>query len=328
MRIAVMAAGAVGGYFGGRLAASGADVHFIARGRHLEVLRRDGLRIESPLGDLHLAEVQADDNPAAIGPVDVVLFAVKLWDSEAAATTCRPLIGPETAVITLQNGIGNAARIASVIGVDHAVGGAAYIASVLAEPGLVRHGSGFARLMFGETDGSESLRLGAFLDACGAAGFDATLSRDVERDLWEKFVFLVGLSGITGLTREPIGPSLDDPDRRAFFHDLMKEVVAVGRADGVALDPDFADDRIFHAGQRGGLCRAQAIRGGGRRRIMNQAISNSTRYSHRLGGRAARVYARSNNTTPATVMPTPIAVQRFMLAAPSINRPNAMVANG
>ena len=247
MRIAVMAAGAVGGYFGGRLAASGADVHFIARGRHLEVLRRDGLRIESPLGDLHLAEVQADDNPAAIGPVDVVLFAVKLWDSEAAATTCRPLIGPETAVITLQNGIGNAARIASVIGMDHAVGGAAYIASVLAEPGLVRHGSGFARLMFGETDGSESLRLGAFLDACGAAGFDATLSRDVERDLWEKFVFLVGLSGITGLTREPIGPSLDDPDRRAFFHDLMKEVVAVGRADGVALDPDFADDRIAFA---------------------------------------------------------------------------------
>ena len=115
-----MAAGAVGGYFGGRLAASGADVHFIARGRHLEALRRDGLRIESPLGDLHLAEVRADEDPAAIGPVDVVLFAVKLWDSEAAAATCRPMIGPETAVITLQNGIGNAARIASVIGAAHA----------------------------------------------------------------------------------------------------------------------------------------------------------------------------------------------------------------
>ncbi len=243
-----MAAGAVGGYFGGRLAASGADVHFIARGRHLEALRRDGLRIESPLGDLHLAEVQAEDSPAAIGPVDVVLFAVKLWDSEPAAAACRPLIGPETAVITLQNGIGSAARIASVIGAAHAVGGAAYIASVLAEPGLVRHGSGFARLMFGEADGSESPRLVAFLDACGAAGFDATLSRDVERDLWEKFVFLVGLSGITGLTREPIGPSLDDPVRRALFHDLMKEVVAVGRADGVALDPNFADDRLAFAG--------------------------------------------------------------------------------
>ena len=242
-----MAAGAVGGYFGGRLAASGNDVHFIARGRHLEVLRRDGLRIESPLGDLHLADVQAVDSPGAIGPVDVVLFAVKLWDNEAAAATCRPLIGAQTAVITLQNGIGGAARIAPVIGAGHAVGGAAYIASVLAEPGLVRHGGKFARLVFGETDGGESPRLAAFLDACGAAGFDATLSRDIERDQWEKFVFLAGLSGITGLTREPIGPSLDDPDRRAFFHDLMKEVVAVGRAEGVALDPEFADDRLAFA---------------------------------------------------------------------------------
>lgn len=247
MKVAVMAAGAVGGYFGGRLAASGTEVHFIARGRNLDVLRRDGLRIESPLGDLHLAKIRADDNPAAIGPVDVVLFAVKLWDSEIAATTCRPLIGPETAVITLQNGIGSAVRVMSVVGAGHAVGGAAYIASELAEPGLVRHGSEFARLMFGEADGSESQRLVAFLDACGAAGFDATLSQNVERELWEKFVFLVGLSGITGLTREPIGPSLDDPDRRAFFHDLMKEVVAVGRAEGVALDPGFADDRLDFA---------------------------------------------------------------------------------
>ena len=242
-----MAAGAVGGYFGGRLAGSGNDVHFIARGCHLEALRRHGLRIESPLGDLHLADVQAVDSPAAIGPVDVVLFAVKLWDSEAAADSCRPLIGPATAVITLQNGIGGAARIAPVIGAEHAIGGAAYIASVLAEPGLVRHGGEIARLVFGETDGGESPRLSAFLDACGMAGFDATLSRDIERDQWEKLVFLAGLSGITGLTREPIGPSLDDADRRAFFHDLMKEVVAVGRAEGVALDPEFADDRLSFA---------------------------------------------------------------------------------
>ncbi len=189
----------------------------------------------------------------------MVLFAVKLWDSESAAAACRPLIGPETAVITLQNGIGNAARIASVIGAAHAVGGAAYISSVLAEPGLVRHGSGFARLLFGEADGGESPRLGAFLDACGVAGFDATLSRDIERDQWEKFVFLVGLTGITGLTREPIGPSLGDPDRRALFHDLMKEVVAVGRADGVALDPDFADDRLAFAETVPAIMRASLL---------------------------------------------------------------------
>ncbi len=247
MKIAVMAAGAVGGYFGGRLADAGADVRFIARGRHLDVLRRDGLRIESPLGDLHLADAQAHEDPAEIGPVDIVLFAVKLWSSEHAAAQCRPLIGPDTAVITLQNGIGSAERIAPVAGAAHAVGGAAYIASVLAEPGLVRHGSEFARLLFGEADGSESPRLGAFLESCDAAGIDATLSTDIERDQWEKFVFLVGLSGITGLTREPIGPSLIDPDRRALFHDLRKEVVAVGRAAGVALDPGFADDRLAFA---------------------------------------------------------------------------------
>lgn len=242
-----MAAGAVGGYFGARLAGAGAEVHFIARGAHLDALRRDGLRIDSPLGDLHLAEVRAHSDPAAIGPVDVVLFAVKLWDSAAAAASCRPLIGDGTAVIALQNGIGGAARIAPVVGPAHAVGGAAYIASVLAEPGLIRHGSQFARLVFGETDGSESPRLTAFREACDAAGIETTLSTDIERDQWEKFVFLVGLSGITGLTREPIGPSLDDPDRRAFFHDLMKEVVAVGRADGVGLDPAFADDRLAFA---------------------------------------------------------------------------------
>ena len=247
MKVAVMAAGAVGGYFGGRLAASGIEVHFIARGRNLDVLRKNGLRIESPLGNLHLSEVQATDNPDAIGPVDVVLFAVKLWDSEIAAVTCHPLIGPETVVITLQNGIGSTALVVSVLGAGHAVGGAAYIASVLAEPGLVRHSSEFARLIFGEVDGNEHPRLIAFHDACRAAGLDTTLSRNVERDLWEKFVFLVGLSGITGLTREPIGRSLVDSDRRSFFHNLMKEAVAVGRAEGVALDPDFADNRLAFA---------------------------------------------------------------------------------
>ena len=127
MKVAILGAGAVGGYFGGRLAASGIEVHFIARGRNLDVLQQNGLRIESPLGNLHLSEVQATDNPAAIGQVDVVLFAVKLWDSEIAAVTCHPMIGPETAVITLQNGIGSTALIVSVLGAGHAVGGAASV---------------------------------------------------------------------------------------------------------------------------------------------------------------------------------------------------------
>ena len=247
MRIAAMAAGAVGGYFGGRLAAAGHDVFLIARGAQIAALSADGLRIQSTLGDLHLPKVNATSDPAEVGPVDVVLFAVKLWDTEAAAEMARPLVGPSTRVITLQNGVDSVERVAPILGADKVVGGIAYIASVTSAPGVVTHTSQFAQMRCGRIDGADDSRLAAFARAAQAAGIDIALSDSINVDRWKKFVFLVGLSAATGATRNPLGPILADPDTRAFFHQLMQEVVAVGRANGVALPADFADDRMRFA---------------------------------------------------------------------------------
>jgi 2-dehydropantoate 2-reductase len=247
MRIAVMAAGAVGGYFGARLAAAGHDVTFIARGAHLAAIREHGLKIESVLGDLHLKEAQATSDPAGVGAVDIVLFAVKLWDTEIAAEAARPLVGPATRVITLQNGVDSVERMAPIIGNDRVVGGTAHIATVVPVPGTIRHTSPFARMRCGRIDGRDDAQLSAFADAAHGAGIDITVSSKINLDRWQKFVFLVGLSGITAATRKPLGAVLADEDTRAWFVDLMREVVAVGRAKGVALAPEFLEDQIKFA---------------------------------------------------------------------------------
>jgi 2-dehydropantoate 2-reductase len=244
MRIAVMAAGALGGYFGARMAAAGHDVIFIARGANLGAIRTSGLRIESVLGNLHLSKVNVTNNPAEAGPVDIVLFAVKLWDSAKAAEQSLPLLGPGTRVIPLQNGVDSAERIAPILGAEHVVAGSAYIATVLSAPGVITHTSKFARMVCGRTDGKPDPQLKAFTDAAGAASIDITLSDAIDRERWQKFVFLVGLSGATATTRQPLGPILADPDTRALFLDLMRETVAVGRARGVPIPADFADDRL------------------------------------------------------------------------------------
>jgi 2-dehydropantoate 2-reductase len=247
MRIGVMAAGAVGGYFGGRLAAAGHDVVFFARGRNLEALRRNGLKIESVKGDLHLPQVTATDDPKTVAPVDIVLFAVKLWDTEAAGELIRPIVGPDTRVITLQNGVDSVERLAPILGQDNVVGGMAYIASVMSAPGVVSHTSEFAQMRCGRIDGKPDARLAAFADAAKKAGVDIALTDTVDADRWKKFVFLVGLSGMTGATREPLGKILADVDTRTMFQAVMQEVVTVGRAKGVALPADFAEDRMKFA---------------------------------------------------------------------------------
>src|SRR5512145_3084850 len=244
MRIAVMATGAVGGYFGARMAAAGHDVYFIARGANLNAVRTKGLKVESVLGDLLLPTPNVTDDPANIGPVDIVLFAVKLWDTEEAARQALPLIGLHTRVIPLQNGIDGPDRIASILGADHVAPGSAYIATVMSAPGVVTHTSRFARMVVGRSDGKLDAPLKAFTDAAAGAGIDITLSETIDRERWQKFVFLVGLSGATATTRMPLGPILHDADTRAFFHDLMREVVTVGRAKGVPIPQDFADDRL------------------------------------------------------------------------------------
>jgi len=247
MRIAVMAAGALGGYFGARMAAAGHNVSFIARGSNLEAIRKYGLKLESVLGNLHLPEPNVTDDPAAVGPVDIVLFAVKLWDSEKAARLSLPLVGPHTRVIPLQNGVDSAERIAPILGADNVVAGSAYIATVLSAPGVVTHTSQFARMVCGRTDGRPDGCLEAFADAARVAGIDISVSDTIDRERWQKFVFLVGLSGATATTRQPLGPILADPDTRAFFYALMNEVVAVARAKGVPISENFAEDRMKFA---------------------------------------------------------------------------------
>jgi len=240
MRIAVVGAGGVGGYFGGRLAAAGADVHFLARGAHLEALRADGLRIESPKGNAHIPRVNATADPSAIGACDVVLFCVKLYDVESALASLRPLVGPDTIVLPFQNGVDSVALLTRAIGAAHTGGGTTYITSVIAEPGLVRH-TVMDSLIFGETDGRRSPRLERFLDACAPAGFHATLSDHIAVDIWTKFVRLSVFSGMTAVTRCSIGPIVSDPDLFAMLKDALVEARNVAIAKGVAVSQSVAD---------------------------------------------------------------------------------------
>jgi len=233
-RIAILGSGGVGGYFGGRLAAAGSDVIFIARGAHLEALRAKGLRLESPKGDLHLPRVTATDDPAAVGPVDVVLFTVKLYDTESATRLLPPLIGPNTVVVSLQNGVDSVEILAGAVGRPHVAGGVAYVAAVISEPGTIRH-TAMDQLIFGELDGTKTPRLEALLDACRAAGFQATLSDHIDVDIWSKFVRLSAFSGMTAVTRAPIGPLRDDPDLFAMIQAAYLEGMAVAHKKGVGL---------------------------------------------------------------------------------------------
>ncbi|MDO8878805.1 MAG: 2-dehydropantoate 2-reductase [Pseudolabrys sp.] len=248
MRIAAMAAGAVGGYFGARMAAAGHDVFFIARGANLAAIRKNGLSIESVHGDVRLPNPNVTDDPASVGPVDIVLFAVKLWDTEKAAELTRPLVGPDTRVITLQNGVDSVERVAPILGADKTIGGVTYIATVIAEPGVIRHTSSFAKIRFGRADKKPDATLDAFVAAGKAAGLDIDLSADIDRERWEKFIFLTAMAGSTATLRSSIGPIAADPDTRAFFGDLMNEAYAVGRAKGVALDHAFVDERLAFIG--------------------------------------------------------------------------------
>ncbi len=244
MRIAAMAAGAVGGYFGARMADAGHDVFFIARGAHLEAIKKNGLKIESVHGDLHLAKPNVTDDPAKVGPVDIVLFAVKLWDTEQAAAAARPLMGPDSRLITFQNGVDSLERISAVLGAERTIGGATYIATVIAAPGVIRHTSAFAKMQVGRPDKKPDAKLQAFVDAAKAAKLDIDLSPDIERELWQKFIFLTAMAGSTASLRSPIGPIRADPELRAFFRALMEEAFAVGKAKGVALDPAYIEERM------------------------------------------------------------------------------------
>lgn len=244
MRIAVMGSGGIGGYFGARLALSGSDVTFIARGRHLAAMHEHGLRIESELGGMHVPNVRATDDPAAIGPVDLVMIAVKLWDTEVAARQVLPLVERGAAAVSFQNGVQKDDVLRGILGSGAVLGGVSYIGASIKEPGVITHNGKMQRLIIGEFDGSRSARADSFIEACTAAGINAELSSDINRAIWEKFCFLVGHSGATASSRLPIGPIRENPQSRAFLADLIREAVAVGRARGVALPEDFTEGRL------------------------------------------------------------------------------------
>ena len=246
MRIAVMGSGGLGGYFGARLAKGGADVHFIARGRHLEAMRSAGLRIEGP-EPLHLRDPRVTDDPAQIGAVDLVMLCVKLWDTEQAIVQMRPLVGPGTAIVSFQNGVLKDQYLRAAFDARQLMGGVGYVATTIEAPGVIRQTGPMQRLLFGEFDGSRSARGETFLQACLAGGINAELSAHIVREIWQKFVFLVGLSGTTTTMRKTIGPIRSHPQTRAFLLDVMREVVAVGRAHGVDLPEDQAEAGLQRA---------------------------------------------------------------------------------
>ena len=240
MKIGVVGAGGIGGYFGGRLAAAGEEVHLLARGAHLAAIRKRGLRVRSVAGDFGV-KLPAWDDPADVGRCDNVLFCVKSYDTDEAAARLGPLIGEGTGVVSLQNGIDNEDKLAAAVGPEHVLGGVAFIFSTIAEPGVIEHTGGPGRILLGEVDGSASERAEALAAACRTAGIDATATTEIRRLLWDKLAFICAQSGVTAATRLPIGDIRDVPEAMVIFRSIVEEVRAVAAAEGVELGDDVVE---------------------------------------------------------------------------------------
>ena len=243
-KIVIFGAGGVGGYFGARLAAAGNDVTFLARGPHFEAMRSHGLRLLSPLGDLSLPEVDVVDRVDQIKRADFVFLTVKLWDTEQCLPQLVPLAEAGAAVISFQNGVQKDELLVKALPKTSVMGGVSYISAAIEEPGVIRHFGLIQTLVFGELDGGHSPRALELLRACESAGIEARISAEIEREIWEKFVFLVGLSATTATMRRPLGAIRSNAQTRRFLLDVMRETVSVGRARGVALAKDYAEKRL------------------------------------------------------------------------------------
>jgi 2-dehydropantoate 2-reductase len=243
MKIVMMGSGGVGGYYGARLAQAGHEVTFVARGAHLQAIRRSGLHVKSELGDAHVQPARAVEDPAQAGPADAIVVSVKLWDLEGAAQAIRPLVGAPTIVFSLQNGVDKDDVLARAVGKEHVIGGVTHIGAVIAEPGVIAHTGKLQRVTVGELDGRRSARVDALVSALQSGGVEAAASDDIRRVTWEKFVFLTALSGMTALTRKPIGPVREHPATRAMLLDAFRETAAVARAEGVALADTLLDQQ-------------------------------------------------------------------------------------
>ena len=244
MRIAVMGTGGTGGYFGGLLARAGEDVSFIARGDHLEAIRKSGLAIKSVLAGDFSIPANATDNTQDIGPVDLILFCVKAYDNAAAADQIRPLTGPETVVLSVQNGIDNEQQIGEVIGPEHIVGCVSYVSSIIDSPGVVSQTGGPGKIVLGEMQGGKSARTEIIQNTLQNSGIAAELHSDIQVALWQKFLAICGVNGITALTRLPMGEILACEETRNLMRGTMEEVEAVARASGAALPGDCVDQSM------------------------------------------------------------------------------------
>ena len=247
MRIAVIGAGGIGGYYGAKLALAGNDVTFVARGAHLDAIRRHGLRIEHPDAPMHVADAKATDDPASVGPVDIAMCCTKLWDVEPAAPTFRPLVAAGGIVIPFQNGIDAPDMLRNALGRDHVAGGIAYIGASIASPGVVKVVSPLNRLRIGTFFGIGEHRVNAFAGAGKAAGINVEVVDDIRRALWEKFAMFSAMSGCTALARQSIGVIRSDPDLREMYANAVREAVVVGRAEGVMLGDDYVDRQLAFA---------------------------------------------------------------------------------
>ena len=241
MRIAIMGAGGIGGYYGGRLAQAGHDVVFIARGEHLRAIQARGLTLVGPAGEAHIAAARATEEPGKVDPVDVVLFCVKLFDTEDAAQAIEPLLAKSGVCITLQNGVDGAQRIGAVVGHERVMAGVAFVSALIESPGVIRYKSKSPSIQFGETDGRMSERAIGFREACAGAGFGAEVVTDIRAALWHKFVGLTVNSALTSLVRQPAGVIYPDPDLMAMARAGFAETAAVGKALGVKLPEDIVE---------------------------------------------------------------------------------------
>ena len=263
MRILVLGSGGVGGYFGAQLAKAGHEVFFVARGAHLQAMQAQGLRVDSPLSPVHLQPTLCGSDPAAMRDPDIVLFCPKLWDVKAAAAQLAPSLGPRTLVIPFQNGVESHGWLAEILGPQRVAIGVAQIASTIGAPGVISHTGSFARMRVGllpaqAADADTSARADAFVAAGAAAGIEIVRVADALRTLWEKYVFLAAMSGLTSLVRLPIGPIRTDPDLRATLRASMAETIALAATQGVVFEPDFIDKQMgfvdgLHADMRSSM---------------------------------------------------------------------------
>lgn len=250
MKIAVMGTGGVGGYFGGMLAQAGHDVTFIARGSHLAAIRDNGLQVKTVHGDFTVgpgrrtAVPLATDDPSDVGPVDLVLFCVKTYHTKEAGHAIAPLIGDDTVILSLQNGVDNEEKLAEMYGQAHVLGGVCYISSAIAAPGVIKQVSGPRTIVFGELDGSITPRAKRIHQAFHEAGIETTLSDNVQQALWTKFLFICALSGVASVARSPVGALVSTPETRELLRETMAEVEAVARARGVELEAGIVDQMM------------------------------------------------------------------------------------